>query len=41
MLTAEALLEKLLAHEWAWRILIGLALLVVGLWLASMLARAV
>jgi len=40
MPTAEALLEQLMAHEWAWRILIGFALLVVGLWLARLLARA-
>lgn len=40
MPAAEVLLEKLMAHEWAWRILIGFALLVVGLWLARLLASA-
>ena len=29
-----------MAHEWAWRILIGLGMVVVGLWLARWLARA-
>ncbi len=39
MTTVERVLEQVLAHEWAWRILIGIALLVVGLWLSRLLAR--
>ena len=40
LLSVEQLLERLMAHEWAWRILIGLGMIVAGLWLARWLARA-
>ena len=40
MPTAERVLERILAHEWAWRILFGFVFLVVGLWFSRLLAQA-
>lgn len=37
--TTQDLIERALAHEWVWRLLIGLAIAVLGLWLARWLAR--
>ena len=33
--------EAVLLHEWAWRILVGLGIALVGVWLARWLARIV
>ena len=38
--TTERLVERALEHEWVWRLLIGLAIAVFGVWLARWLARA-
>lgn len=37
--TVDGWIRAALTHEWAWRILIGLALAIVGAWLAGWLAR--
>jgi len=37
--TVDSWIRAALTHEWAWRILIGLALAIVGAWLAGWLAR--
>ena len=37
----EAWLQAALSHEWAWRILIGLGIAIVGVWLSRWLARIV
>jgi small conductance mechanosensitive channel len=36
---AEHWLSALLSHEWAWRLLVGLSVLVAGSWLARMLSK--
>ena len=36
----ERLVERALEHEWVWRLLIGLAIAVFGVWVARWLARA-
>jgi small-conductance mechanosensitive channel len=38
--TTERLVERALEHEWVWRLLIGAAIVVLGLWVARWLARA-
>ena len=39
MQTVDGWIRAALTHEWAWRILVGVALAVVGTWLAGWLAR--
>jgi small-conductance mechanosensitive channel len=36
----EKLVVNAMSHQWAWRLLVGIAMAVVGLWLARWLARA-
>jgi small-conductance mechanosensitive channel len=38
--TLERLAERALEHEWVWRLLIGIAIALLGLWIARWLARA-